>query len=293
MQQTFPVELEPRVSLAQVKGDLEVKGWDRREISLELDDHAGNLHQEGNALMLANCSGDITLWVPFDAEILVEGLGGEVSAQDIRRIELKDVRGDVELRNIGADANLENIGEAISLTNIGGDLQVLKASSLRARRKIGVDASLQDVPFVEIETVGADLDIHGIEMAAIGNVGGDLEVVEVSEALRCGNVGGDCEISGSTHAEINLGNVGGDLEIAGATLVQLGNTGGDVEIRDVQNAITIGNIGSDADIAGVGGELKVGRVGSDAELRGLGGSLHLGAIAADLHLPRAFPSDTP
>ena len=292
MQQTFPVELEPRVSLAQVKGDLEVKGWDRREISLELDDHAGNLHQEGNALMLANCSGDITLWVPFDADIRVEGLGGEVTAQDIRRIELKDVRGDVELRNIGADANLENIGEAISLTNIGGDLKVQSASSLRARRKIGGDASLQDVPLVEIETVGADLDMHGIEMAAIGNVGGDLEVVEVSEALRCGNVGGDCEISGSTHAEINLGNVGGDLEVAGATLVQLGNTGGDVEIRDVQNAIAIGNVGGDANIAGVGGELKVGRIGSDAGLRGLGGSLHLGGIGGDLDLQAAFSPDS-
>src|SRR5690348_11673192 len=133
MQQTFSVELEPRISLTRVSGDLTVKGWDRREVSLECDDSTGDLHQEGNTLMLAACAGDVEIWAPYDTEVRVEGLGGELSAQNIRRIELKDVTGDVELKNIGTDANLENIGEAIFLTDIGGDLQVQKASSLRSR----------------------------------------------------------------------------------------------------------------------------------------------------------------
>lgn len=288
MQQTFPVGLEPRVSLTQVSGDLEVRGWDKREISLDYDEHSSNFHQEGNALMLANCADDIEIWAPYDAEILVDGLGGEVSAQDIRRVELKNVRGDVELKNIGADANLENIGEAIALTDIGGDVQIQKASSLRARRKIGGDTDLQDVPLVEIETVGGDLEIIRVAMASIGNVGGDLEIGEVSEVLRCGNVSGDCEISGSTQAEINLGNVGGDFDIAGAQLVHLGNAGGDVKLNDVQTIVTIGNIGGDTSISGVGGDLKVGRIGADASLRALGGSIHVGGIGGDLDLQAAF-----
>lgn len=292
MQQTFSVGPEPRVSLARAGGDLEVKGWDRREISLAWDEHGSDFHQEGNALILANCAGDIALRVPYDTEVRVEALAGDVFAQDIQRIELKDVRGDVELKNIGADASLENIGEAVFLADIGGDLDVQRAPSLRARRKIGGDADLQDVSLIEIETVGGDLAIRRAKTVTVGNVGGDLEVDDLSEVLRCGNVGGDCEIDGSSQAEINLGNIGGDLEVAGALLVQLGNTGGDTSIHDVQRSMNIGNIGGDASIIGVGGDLKVGRIGADAALRGLGGSVHVGGIGGDLDLQAAFAPES-
>lgn len=292
MQQTFPVEREPRVILTKVGGDLEVHGWDKREISVDYDDHTDILQQEGNTLMLANCSGDVTLWVPNDTDVRVDGLKGDVSARDIRRVELKGVRGDVELNTIGIDANLENIGEAIFLENISGDVEIQRASSLRTRRKIEGAANLNEVSLVEIETISGDLEMRHVEMASLGNVGGDLEVAELSDVLRCGNVGGDCEISGGTHAEINLGNIGGDLEIPGALRVRLGNTGGDVEIRDVQEEVYIGNIGSDASINGVGGNLHAGRIGGDADLHGLSKSTRVGAVAGDLELQSDFPPES-
>jgi hypothetical protein len=292
MQQTFLVEKEARVNLTKVRGDLEVRGWDKREISLDWEDRSGNLQQEGNLLMLANCSSDVEIWAPYDVEIRVEGLGGDVSAQDIRRIELKDVRGKVTLRNIGADANLEYIGEAVSLMEIGGDLEVQKASSLRARRKIGGDAKLQDIRLVEIEAVRADLELLQVDMASIGSVGADLKVSDVREALRCGNVGGDCQISGSAEAEINLGNVGGDLQIGGATRVHVGNSGGDAELRDVRESVHIGNIGSDGTLINVAGNLTVGQIGGDARLLGLGGSTRVGGIGGDLELQATFAPES-
>jgi len=292
MQQTFSVGLEPRVILTQVSGDLQVRGWDRREIHMNWDERGSDFHQEGDAFILANCAGDIELRVPYDTELRVEGLGGEVLVQEIRRLELKDVRGDVELKNIGADASLEYIGAAISLTDIGGDVQAQKATSLHARRKIGGDADLQEIPLIEIETVGGDMTIHRAETVAIGNVGGDLEISGLGEILRCGNVGGDCELGGSGQAEINLGNLGGDLEIAGALLVHLGNAGGDADIRDIQRGVNIGNVGGDASITGVGEEFKAGRIGADATLHGLNGSIHVGAIGGDLDLQAAFAPES-
>ena len=160
MQQTFQVGLEPRVNLSQVRGDLEVHGWDKREISLEWEGQMSVVNQEGNTLTLANCTDDVTIWAPHDTDVRVHELKGDAEVQDIRRIELVEVKGDVDLTNIGADANLENIGEAVSLNNIGGDVTVQKASSVRTHRKIGGDASLTQVPLVEIEAVGADLDLR-------------------------------------------------------------------------------------------------------------------------------------
>ena len=37
MQQTFPAGKEPKVIIAQVKGDLTVQGWDRTEIAVKAD----------------------------------------------------------------------------------------------------------------------------------------------------------------------------------------------------------------------------------------------------------------
>ena len=292
MQQTFPVEKEARINLSRVRGDLEVRGWDKREISLKWDERAGNLSQEGNVLQLANCASDIEVWAPYDVEVRVEGLDGDASAQDIRRVELKDVRGSVNLRNIGADANLEYIGEAISLTDIAGDLEVQKASSLRARRKIGGDARLQDVRLVEIEAVKADLNLQQVDMAAVGSVGADLEAVGVREALRCGNVGGDCQVSGSEGAEISLGNVGGDLKVSSAIKIHVGNTGSDTELRDVRESVHVGNIGGDGTLINIGGNLTVGQIGADARLLGLGGSTRVGGIGGDLELQSAFPPES-
>ncbi|HEY1348217.1 MAG TPA: hypothetical protein VGF67_01165, partial [Ktedonobacteraceae bacterium] len=288
MQQTFAMEPEPQVSLLRVGGDLQIKGWDRQEIGLDGDARESDIRQEGNVLILLNCAGDIELRVPYDTEVRVEDLEGEVFAQDIRRIELKNVRGDVTLENVGVDLSVEDAGEAISLTDLGGDLRVRRASCLRVYHRVEGSADVQEVALVEIDAVGADLHIGRAERAAIGNVSGDLQGQDLSEFLRCGNVGGDSAISSSPQAEINLGNIGGGLEIAGALLVHLGNVGADTSIRDVQSSVSIGNIGGNINLAGMGGDLKAGRIGADAVLRGLGGSVYVGGIGGDLDLHAAF-----
>jgi hypothetical protein len=293
MQQTFSTGPEPRIRLDRVGGDLEVHGWDKREISLDWDGAQGGGQQEGNVLMLANCTGDLTLHVPYDADVRLEGsLGGDAEARDIRRIELKQVGGDVELTNIGIDAPPEQSGEAILIQEMHGELNIRRASSVRTRGKINGDATLEEVVLVEIETVEGDLELRESQQVLIGNVAGDLEVEEVGEALRCGNVGGDCQVENSEQAEVSLGNIGGDLEIDGAALLNIGNVGGDCEVRAVLDAVHVGNVGGDLHIDQVGGTLFVGMTGSDAQLRGLHNSVRLGGIGGDLELEGDFPPES-
>jgi len=71
MQQTFPASNEPRVIIAQVRGDLKVSAWDQPTIAVEADGRVTELHQEGDALMIMECSGDLELHVPAGAEIKV------------------------------------------------------------------------------------------------------------------------------------------------------------------------------------------------------------------------------
>src|SRR5215472_851460 len=154
MQQTFPAGNEPKVIIAQVNGDLKVSAWDQSTLLVKADGRVTELHQEGDALMIMEGSGDLELSVPINAEIKVTNLKGDVSIEGVRRVELEDISGDVQLDNIGIGVDIEKIGEAIVLRDLRADVHVTNATSLRARDAIGADASLSHVALVEIETVG-------------------------------------------------------------------------------------------------------------------------------------------
>jgi hypothetical protein len=290
MQQTFPTGKEPRVIIAQVKGDLTVRGRDQAGIAVEADGRVAELHQEGDALMILECSGDLELHVPTDTDIKVTNLKGDVSIQGVRRAELEDISGDVELEDIGFNADIEKIGEAIALAKLHADLRVTNASSLRARGEIRGDASLNNVALIEMETVGGDLSLEHAETAVIGHAGGDLQAEDITDGLSCGNAGGDCRVHGGARNEVALGNAGGDIEINGAASVRIGSVGGDCELLDIQNVIEVGNVGGDARFHGVGGNLQVSHIGGDAELTGLKGAIEVGSIGGDLELRAAFPA---
>jgi hypothetical protein len=288
--QTFPTGEEPKVILAQVNGDLNVRGWDQRTLEVEIDGRVGQLYQEGDALMITDCDSDIDLRVPFNTDIQVTSLSGDVTIDSVRRVELKDIGGDVELEDIGADVDLENIGETVALTNIAADLNVTNTAGLRSRDGIGGDTSLTNVALAEIESVGAELSVEHAETVVVSTVGGDLDASDIAHALRCGNIGGDFELQDSADAEVTVGNVGGDAELGGAANVQMGSVGGDCELRDVQGAVEMGNVGGDASIVGVGGNLQVGSIGGDAQLERLQGAVEVGSVGGDLDLQAAFPA---
>lgn len=290
MQQTFPAGNEPRVIIAQARGDLTVSAWEQPTILVKADGRVTELHQEGDALMIMECSGDLELRVPANAEIKVTNLKGDVSIEGVRRVELEDIGGDTELENIGIGVDIEKIGEAIALRDLGADVRVTNATSLRARGVIGADASFSHVALVEIETAGADLSLREVETVVAGNVGGDLDVEDIADALSCGNVGGDCKVEGSTPCEIAIGNVGGDVEVSSAASVRIGSVGGDSELGDVQGVVEIGNVGGDASFKGVGGNLQVGSVGGDGKLTGLKAAIEVGSIRGDLELQATFPA---
>src|SRR6266702_3261718 len=248
MQQTFPAGSEPRVIIAQVRGDLNVNVWDQPTIAVEADGRVTQLYHEGDALMIREGSGDLELYVPADAEIIVTNVKGDVSINGVRRVELENIGGDVELLNIGINADREKIGEAIALKDLRADVKVTHASSLRARGGIRGDVSLEGVALVEIETVGADLSLVSTEAAVMGSVGRDLDVVNITDALSCGSVGGDCQVQGSAGCEVAIGNIGGDIEVNSASRVHIGSVGGECELRDVQGIVEVGNVGGDLEL---------------------------------------------
>ena len=291
-QQTFTVGEMPRVIMTRVKGDLTVHAWGQQEVQIETDGRVGGIQQEGDALMIMDCTSDLELIVPTDASIKVSVVNGDVEISGVRRVELENASGDVEVRDIAGDAALENVGEAVTLTNIGGDLEVTSTPTLRVHRKVGGDAELVEIGQAELESVGGDCDVQDAMNVVIGAIGGDLEAQSVSTTLRCGTVGGDCDVQGSADVVVTIGNIGGDLVIESASYVQVGNVHGDCELRTVQSNAEVGNISGDLDCRAIGENVRIGRVAGDAELSEIVGSVEISTVGGDLDLHASFPPDS-
>lgn len=284
-QQTFPVAegSQPQVAINHADGDLTIRTWSEQAIKIETGGHLSQLYQEGDTLMLSHADDDLDLWVPASASVRATDVSGDVSIEGVRRVDLKNVDGDVDI---------EDISESVELAHVSSDLSVTGTPDLRAKGGLGSDVTLRDIGLAEIETVGSDLTVQGAETVVVGTVGGDLDATGVAKALRIVVVGADCQVQGSASTEVAIGNIGADLSISGASSVHVGNTGASCEIHDVQGDVEVGFVGADVTIAGVGGNLQIGGVGSDADLHGLQGNITIGSIGSDLSLQSSFAPDT-
>ena len=132
MQQTFLVNPEPRILIENVSGDLSITPWDTGSINLTTG-NVSEIHQEGNTIIIRDCEDDLILQVPYDTEIHANNVEGDVAIKQVRRVELRDVEGDVLLERIGQGVDIE----AITVSDISGDLVVRDATTLRAREVTG------------------------------------------------------------------------------------------------------------------------------------------------------------
>ena len=286
MQQTFSVNREPRVQIENIDGDLRVTAWEAGTVGLKTEGLIGEMYQEGDTIVIRSCEEDLFLQVPFDSTIRASNVAGDVSIQQVRRVELQGIEGDVLLEHIGQDVDVE----AVTVSNISGDLVVRDATTLRAREGVEGDATINAVPLVEIERVEGDMSLQNPETAVVGTIGGDFSASGIQDTLNCGNIGGDCSISGGGHGECTIGNVGGDLSITGLTSMHVGSVGSDCVLRDAPGGIEIGNIGGDASFHSIGEYAHVGSIGGDATLKGLQGAVEAGNIGGDLLLEASFPA---
>jgi hypothetical protein len=150
------------MQIGSLGGDLQVVGWERDEITAKTDGDRVELTATDGSVKLV-CDGDAILYLPREASLEVERIGGD---GDIRAlagtVTLGKVGGDLQVRSSGP-ITVESIASDLSLRGCEGDLKA---------GRVGADASLREVRgSVEIEHVGADLyvrELTGNLDAAVG-----------------------------------------------------------------------------------------------------------------------------
>ncbi|WP_069803129.1 SHOCT-like domain-containing protein [Thermogemmatispora onikobensis] len=289
MRQTVSVGPQPRIRVDRISGDLVVRPGEHpgehpgelQRVLIE-SDHAlaAELVRGGKeCLVLGDCRGDLTLWLPADAALSVGWLAGDGDIQGIRLCELEEAR---------ADLAVKRLSEALVLGRVAGDLRVQEVPLMRVRGEIG-EGLVKEVERLEMSSVGGDLVVEGGGTVLLGSVGGDLRLPAVASSLRCGRVGGDAQVQGGTDTKVVLGQIGGDLELLGAAQVYIGGIEGDAVLRDISGEVEIGRISGDLDCREVMGQMRVSQVVSDAVLKKIHASLEMGTVEGDLSLQADFP----
>jgi hypothetical protein len=129
------VGTDPRIELAHVGGDLEVRSWDRPEVQLDGED-IHDLEQDGKSIRIS-CGSDLHLSVPRGARLGISFVGGD--------LDLQDVDGQIEIEFVGGDASLQNLKGEVSIEGVLGDLQMENVARVKVepgKRGPGPDFSM-------------------------------------------------------------------------------------------------------------------------------------------------------
>ncbi len=220
---TFSVSNKPRVVVSRVKGDVTIRPWNERSISVRIIDEneGGSIvqpYKEGDAVFITDCTGSIELYVPYEKNFF----GSSNLTTDIN---INDLDGGVVMERVG-NVEVTNIRSDITLSHVEGNLRATNAPRLSSSKGIGGDAMMEHVSYIEIGAVGAALSVTRAEMVNVGSVGSAVCAEQIGAVFHCGSVGGSCEIRNSAHAEVSLSNVGGSLALDAVARLSSCNVGG-------------------------------------------------------------------
>ena len=162
-QSVLPVTGNVTVQVDHVGGDLQVIGWERREIIAKTDDDELSLTTDGQT-MHAHSDGDLILYITRDTDLRIVEVGGDA--------DLRLLAGSTEILSIGGDLQMRNVGP-VSLKSVGGDMSLRGCSGDLLTDSVGGDASLHAIKGDVKITVGADLYLRDSERNVQAWVGAD------------------------------------------------------------------------------------------------------------------------
>jgi hypothetical protein len=183
---TINVSLAPDVTIGQISGNLEIKGWERPEVAVYASPSTLDLEELDDGVRLS-CTGNCEIRLPTGTAISVESVGGEAY--------FKQLEDDLSIGKVNGSLGLRSVGN-VDIDQVKGHLEARAVSGdLRAKSVLG-HAEIRDVQGdCFLDSVKGHLDLRNVEGGIQANVAGHAR-------LRLGILAG---------AEYNI-QASGDLE---------------------------------------------------------------------------------
>ncbi len=202
---SWDIDANANISIENVAGNIEIRGWDRNEAQL-----TGELGDSVDKLEINATDSSLHITVVNRNQRNVDSTELKLMMPEGASIDASAVSADIDI------SGLDN--EKLTANSVSGDVDV-KASSRR----------------VSIESVSGDLEFNG-ETARISaeTVSGDMNLSGISGEIEATTVSGDMELQAGQVDSVKLETVSGDMtvvaEVSGNGKLSAESMSGDVTI---------------------------------------------------------------
>lgn len=235
--QTRPLDPRGRIAIDNLKGRVEVRGWDRPEVKItgslgkgvekfSLEGDRNSLHVEVKYPSRSNKTEPtvLILQVPLQAELEIDTVSADIDVHGMasREISLESVSGNISANGAPGRAKVESVSGDVSVTFNSRDVAVSTVSGdLTLRGRLNGKVS--------VETVAGDVfvDSKGATLSGFqaGTVSGDIQarmgLVE-DGVVKMESVSGDLLliVPRELSAQVSGESFSGDLRAPGAKIVR-------------------------------------------------------------------------
>jgi len=203
--QNWPVDADVRISVENIVGEIEIKGWDRNEVQLtgELGDSVDELEidESRSYLQIAVINRDQR---NIDETVLI------LRVPEGANIEAIAVSADIEISGLDNDK--------LTAASVSGDVEVQAKSQWVSLESVSGDVSFSgETPRIAAESVSGDVELSGLSGdVEATTVSGDMELqAGEMDSGKFETVSGDIQISAelSANGRISAESMSGDVVI--------------------------------------------------------------------------------
>ncbi len=169
-EKTFEVIENPRITIEDCVGDLNIKSGDTNQVTVRISDIEESLvfDQDGDVIILT-LKDDCRITCPPASTFHLVNTRGD--------LKIRDISGALKIGAVNGDANLQGVG-AVTIDSVSGDLRVKTGAGGVEVNRIAGDARIQDIT----------------GPAKLGNVGSDLRASNLMQGLVAQAVGSDTRL---------------------------------------------------------------------------------------------------
>ncbi|HUV92465.1 MAG TPA: DUF4097 family beta strand repeat-containing protein [Anaerolineales bacterium] len=141
---TISTSATPDVTIEQVQGELQVRGWEHSEVLVKANPENLSLDEQDDVVHLSS-RGACKLSVPHGTKIQIEKVGGNASLKLLEgSLTIDQVKGSLNLREV-ARTEINTINGDLSAQGISGNLHVNQVNGNAAVREVQGECALDEV----------------------------------------------------------------------------------------------------------------------------------------------------
>lgn len=227
--QTLDADPRGRVTISNLAGSVEVRGWDRNQV-------------------------EVTGTIGEDVEELIFTRDGRETLIKVKVPERKRGRLDVTTNLVVRIPE----GSSLEVSTVSADIEVQAVRGEQELQSVSGDVTTQGFAAdVQAETVSGDVEITGSGKDAaweLSSVSGDVEADNVSGTLAAEVVSGDIDVQNGSFSRIRLETVNGDIRFAGTL-----RKDGKMDVETVNGGVEIdfaGEVSARFDIETFNGRIR-------------------------------------